>query len=194
MLRLEEGCLILLPKDSGHSPPSVFPPWSPRGFETPTSHVGLPLPPPSLQGSPQGADAALSSSSWALFSCSVASTPRCQLELEEGPQGEESQTLGEGPARQVLVIWSGCSEADCGGAGARGIRRLEARPLLGEVPLPGPRSEQQEAACPLPHQWPLMAGPHREQLTLQNWDVQAQPQGHLTEQRRTIWSWDVTAQ
>ena len=99
-----------------------------------------------------------SSSSWALFSCSVVFTPRSQLELEEGPQGEETQTLGEGPAWQVLVPWSGCSEADCGRAGARGFRSLEPRPLLGEVPLPGPRSEQQEAVSML-HVRSLISGP-----------------------------------
>lgn len=55
-------------------------------------------------------------------------------------------------------------------------------------------SRKQSVCCKSSlHSAPLMAGPHREQLTLQNWDLWAQPQGRLTEQRRTVWSWDITA-
>ena len=73
-----------------------------------------------------------------------------------------------------------------------GLRLRESRGATARAMLRAAGSNQY-VASPLSTQCPLMAGPHRERLTLQYWDLWAQAQGHLTEQRRTVWSWDITA-
>ena len=141
-------CRVTLPKpllkDSEHPPPPLGPLWSPHSSETlPAMRDTYSLLSPSMSCPREPTQL----SPYLSGHCFPALWPPCL-----GPswtwRGEEIHALGEGTAWQVMVSWSGNSDADCGKTEAQGIRNLEPHPWRREVHCQGhAQSSRKQTVC-----------------------------------------------